>query len=97
MRCRHCKQRYSAACRQPSPGGSSAPGVFFVLAGAAVAAAVGSWLALGRIGWAIVGGAFALWMIALTAIAWFDCRGEQGGGEKCPRCGAANTVRPWSL
>jgi hypothetical protein len=32
MKCKSCGKTYSAVTGQPSPGGSSAPGVFFILA-----------------------------------------------------------------
>jgi hypothetical protein len=32
MKCKSCGKTYSASIGQPSPGGSSAPGVFFILA-----------------------------------------------------------------
>ena len=35
MKCSGCKRRYSAAGSQPWPGGSSAPGVFFIAGRAA--------------------------------------------------------------
>lgn len=100
MRCCHCRGRFSAAWAQPAPGGSSAPGIFLVIALAFVGASA-LMLLLGHpyVGWACLAvGAFVLVQVP---IAWYDCRGKGGlashGGGTCPHCGADNRVKIWSF
>jgi len=93
MRCHACGKSFSVAWAQPSPGGSSAPGVF--LGGAVGLAAVAAWLFR-------IGAAYVPWVCIAIAgfiaiqvpVAWSDCRSRGGA---CPKCGADHTVRPWSL
>jgi len=97
MRCKNCKRDFSADWRQPSPGGSSAPGIFFWLAFALSGAGIGLLFAndpgssYRTWGWVLVGVSAVTFL--QTFVAWVDC---SGGGE-CPDCHAKNKVRPWSL
>ena len=100
MRCSSCKKAYSAADNQPWPGGSSAPGAFFIASLFSSAVTVGmflvdvaiwKWFALGTTAF-----------IALQVfVAWVNCRGpvelSRHGGGRCPNCDHENTVWPWSL
>jgi hypothetical protein len=101
MRCRHCKRWYSAADGQPAPGGSSAPGVFFVLGAAGWLVALALYVSRASALAALIAAAFAGWMCLLTAIAYHDCRTPAGvqrhGGERCAHCGRPNRMWPWSL
>ena len=100
MKCAGCGAKFGAADGQPAPGGSSAPGVY-VLVGVplAVATAVTFWLDVPYVPW--VGLAITVFVAMQIPIAWSDCRGTAGGagegGGTCPKCGAANRVRWWSL
>ena len=100
MKCSACRARFSAAWAQPAPGGSSAPGVFLMIALTLVAMSLVTFY-LGHIyiGWiCLVLGGFVLVQVP---IAWSDCRGRAGlsphGGGTCPNCGAENPVRLWSF
>jgi hypothetical protein len=100
MKCKSCGKRYSAADGQPAPGGSSAPGVFFILA--AFLYGIAGFLFVFHPGywkWIVLG--ISVFVSIKVFIAWMDCREPAGlndhGGEKCPSCEATNTVYPWSL
>lgn len=100
MKCKSCGKTYSAAISQPAPGGSSAPGVFFILA--ALLYGIAGFLFVFHPGfwkWIVLG--VSVFVSIQVPIAWMDCRGSAGlhdhGGEKCTSCGATNTVYPWSL
>lgn len=100
MKCKSCGETYSAAIGQPAPGGSSAPGVFFILA--ALFYGIAGVLFVFRQGywnWIVLG--ISVFISIQVVIAWMDCRGPAGlsehGGEKCPSCGAMNNVYPWSF
>jgi hypothetical protein len=93
MRCSACNNEFSAAWAQPSPGGSSAPGVFLIVTIFILALAI----LLGRLGvaswpWVLV--AVAAFVGIQVLVAWSDC-GKRGG--HCPECETAHPVRPWSL
>jgi hypothetical protein len=100
MKCKHCGHRYGADIAQPAPGGSSAPGGFFVAAliGAGITlilfltgSDLGKWLALG----------LTLVVLCNVFVAWKACQGPAGGsstgGETCPECRGLNRVWPWSF
>ena len=100
MKCKNCGNRYSAAIFQGAPGGSSAPGVFFILGVVFLAVSLllflwdapyVPWLSLG----------VAIFILIQVPIAWGDCRGNGGyaehGGVDCPECKTTNTIYPWSL
>ena len=100
MKCAQCRTRFSATDAQPAPGGSSAPGV---LLGFTVvltcSTAVAFVLDVAYVKW--VGLGISVFVAMQVPIAWADCRSraglaEQGGGT-CPKCGAENPVRLWSL
>lgn len=100
MKCKSCGNIYSAAISQPSPGGSSAPGVFFILA--VLLYAIAGFLFVFYSGywkWIVLG--ISAVVSLKVPFAWMDCRSPAGlrdrGGERCPSCGATNTVYPWSL
>lgn len=100
MRCQSCGKRYSAATGQPAPSGSSAPGVFFVLATFLYVTAGFLFVFYpGYLSWIVLG--ISVFVSIQVFIAWMDCRGPAGlhshGGEKCPSCGRTNTVYPWSF
>ncbi len=100
MKCSHCHARFSADWAQPAPGGSSAPGVFLLLALALCgASALTLYLDLRTVGWICF--VFALFVTIQIPIAWSDCRSKSGlsahGGGTCPTCGADNPVRLWSF
>lgn len=100
MKCKSCGKRYAANISQPAPGGSSAPGVFFILA-VLLYAITGLFFVFhpGFWKWIALGVSVFVSIVVLTA--WTDCRGPAGlhdsGGEECPFCGATNTVYPWSF
>ena len=100
MKCISCSKSYSAAISQPSPGGSTAPGVFFIVA--VLLYAMTGVLFVFHLGyWKWIALGISVFVSLKVPIAWMDCRGPAGlhdhGGEKCPSCGAPNTVYPWSL
>jgi energy-coupling factor transporter transmembrane protein EcfT len=91
MKCQHCAHNYSAACDQPAPGGSSAPGCFFALAILFGAATAGFFVAgIGWPKWLLLG--ITSMVVLVMFIAWSDCR-----DVTCPECGNKNTVFPWSI
>jgi hypothetical protein len=93
MRCTACNHKFSSAWSQPSPGGSSAPGLFLI--GVGVLGAIA--LLLFRLEvlywpWILI---FAAGFIGVQVlVAWSDC-GTRGGN--CPKCDTRHPVRPWSL
>lgn len=100
MKCKQCGKKYSADLFQPAPGGSSAPGVFFILALVLFSATlilflfelkIWMWIALGT----------AVFVSLQIMVAWSDCRNDGGyakhGGVTCPECKTVNTVYPWSF
>jgi rubredoxin len=92
MRCSSCDHKYSAARGQPSPGGSSAPGVLLRVAiPFAIVAAIG--FARGGTGLAWGGAAIAGFVLLQVGVDWGDCRHS---GSECPECGGETPVRPWS-
>ncbi len=100
VRCIRCHTRFSANWAQPAPGGSSAPGIFFLSSMAAFLASVITWLFdIPHLWWVLLllGAVFVL----RTFISWADCRRRAGlsgdTGETCPHCGAQNRVKPWSF
>ena len=100
MRCSACHSRFSAAWAQPSPGGSSAPGLFLV--GALIFTAITATTLLLKVAyvpWICL--AIALFVAIQVPIAWSDCRSRSGlsthGGGTCPNCGSENPVRFWSF
>jgi len=100
MKCKSCGKRYSASIGQPAPGGSSAPGVFFILA--ILLYALAGFLFVFNAGfWKWIALGISVFVSLIVLIAWMDCREPGGlhehGGEKCPFCGETNTVYPWSL
>jgi hypothetical protein len=100
VKCSSCRSRYSAAWRQPAPGGSSAPGIFLMIALGLVAIALLT-IVFGHvyIGFGCL--AISAFVFIQVPIAWSDCRGKVGlspnGGGNCPNCGADNRVRLWSM
>ncbi len=100
MRCSSCRKRYSAAISQPWPGGSSAPGEFFIATLFAAAVMVGLFLADVAV-WKWLSLGITAFIALQVFVAWVDCRGPAGlspyGGERCPHCKHENTVWPWSL
>ena len=93
MRCSACNKEFSVAWAQPSPGGSSAPGVFLV--GSIILSAIALvlfWMDVAYWPWVIL--AVATFVAIQIPVAWGDCR--RGGGA-CPKCKAENPVRPWSF
>lgn len=93
MRCSSCSHKFSSAWSQPSPGGSSAPGVFLIGTGAlAVIALLLFRMEVDYWPW------FFLFVAAFIGVqvlvAWSDCSGR---GGHCPKCETEHPVRPWSL
>jgi hypothetical protein len=81
------------AWAQPSPGGSSAPGVFLV--GASMLSAIALllfWVDLAYWPWVLL--AVAVFIAIQMLVAWGDCRSRGGA---CPKCGVEHPVRPWSF
>jgi hypothetical protein len=100
MKCKSCGKRYSASIGQPAPGGSSAPGVFFILA--ILLYALAGFLFVFHAGfWKWIALGIAVFVSLKVPFAWMDCREPAGlhedSGEQCPSCGETNTVYPWSL
>lgn len=100
MRCSHCRYRFSAAWTQPAPGGSSAPGIFLMIALALFGMSLLTlFLGYTYVGWTCL--AIGAFVLVQVPIAWFDCRDKAGlsphGGGTCPNCGASNRVQLWSL
>ena len=100
MKCSSCRKPYSAAISQPAPGGSSAPGVFFITTLLSAALTVGLfWADVAAWKWLSLG--VTAFIAFQVLVAWSDCRGPAGlspcGGERCPFCDRENTVWPWSL
>jgi hypothetical protein len=84
MKCKNCGKRYPADISQPAPGGSSAPGVFFIFAALLYGIAV--YLFVSRIDywkWIVLG--VAVFVSLQVILAWKDCIGPAGlhneGGE----------------
>lgn len=92
MRCSSCSHHYSAAHWEPSPGGSSAPGVLLRVAMPFVIAA-GIGFARGSTGLAWGAAAIAGFVLLQVGVAWGDCRHS---GARCPNCDGETPVRPWS-
>jgi hypothetical protein len=93
MRCGACSDEFSVAWAQPSPGGSSAPGVFLIVATVVLMLA----FLLSRMGvayWPAILVVIALFVGLQVLVAWSDCRSR---GGHCPKCETPHPVRPWSL
>ncbi len=77
---------------QPAPGGSNAPGYFFVPL--VILIPVTAWLFTTeyfKSKWICL--VACVFLVPALMTAWFDC---QGGGT-CPQCGKENTVYWWSF
>jgi hypothetical protein len=99
MRCTACGHKYRADINQPIPGGSSSPGVFFIL-NLLFLAAAGLFIILSEFILLIILAAFMVITLIVNLMAWMDCRGwpgQKAKGLKCPECGRGNKVHPWSL
>jgi len=100
MRCSNCRQKYRASWAQPAPGGTGAPGVYFLATLVLLAASIATLLLeLHYAGWTLL---VLAWLVAFRIpIAWSECRRKfapsDRAGETCPKCGAHNPIRPWSF
>lgn len=103
MKCSKCGARFAADINQPAPGGSSSPGVFFIVSLLfTVLLAVFVLLDLNLL-WIIICCVVLLFSLVANLNAYTDCGSELGPdgetikGVSCPACGELNDVKPWSL
>jgi len=100
MNCENCEAKFSAACYQPTPGGTSAPGEFLALASILAFIALVLWL-FDLTSAAVVVAIISIFPILKLPMAYFDCRGDAGYGDhkgvSCPECKHVNKIRLWSL
>lgn len=103
MKCSKCGAKFAADINQPAPGGSSSPGIFFILSLIfAVLLAILVLLDLNLV-WIVICCLALVFSFVANLNAYSDCSSELGPdgetikGVSCPACGAKNDVKPWSL